>query len=67
MSNRGGARDGAGRPKGEETVMMRVPKGCADQVRALIWIYKNPPVLCSCGKPALPDMNVCTECVSGGK
>lgn len=47
MSNRGGARDGAGRPKGEETVMVRVPKGCLEQVRALISVYKTtgePPV-----------------------
>lgn len=41
MSNRGGARDGAGRPKGEETVMVRVPKGVADQVKALISDYKK--------------------------
>ncbi|MCF5857592.1 hypothetical protein K3H44_20220 [Aeromonas veronii] len=41
MSNRGGARDGAGRPKGEETVMVRVPKGCLEQVRSLISVYKN--------------------------
>ncbi|WP_461603930.1 hypothetical protein [Aeromonas salmonicida] len=41
MSNRGGARDGAGRPKGEETVMVRVPKGCVEMVRALISVYKN--------------------------
>lgn len=41
MSNRGGARDGAGRPKGEETVMVRVPKGCLDSVRNLISSYKN--------------------------
>ncbi len=41
MSNRGGARDGAGRPKGEETVMVRVPKGCLEQVRALISVYKT--------------------------
>lgn len=41
MSNRGGARDGAGRPKGEETIMVRVPKGCLDSVRNLISSYKN--------------------------
>lgn len=41
MSNRGGARDGAGRPKGEETTMVRVPHGCLEDVRALISDYKN--------------------------
>lgn len=41
MSNRGGARDGAGRPKAEETVMMRVPKGVHDTVKFLISDYKN--------------------------
>lgn len=41
MSNRGGARDGAGRPKGEETTMVRVPNGCLDAVRSLISVYKN--------------------------
>lgn len=41
MSNRGGARDGAGRPKGEDTVMVRVPKGVVDQVKALISDYKK--------------------------
>ena len=40
-SKRGGARDGAGRPKGEETVMVRVPKGCLEQVRSLISVYKT--------------------------
>lgn len=38
---RGGIRPGAGRPKGEETVMVRVPKGCLDTVRKLISSYKN--------------------------
>ncbi|WP_421310483.1 hypothetical protein, partial [Aeromonas sp. 603696] len=36
MSSRGGARDGAGRPKGEETTMVRVPNGCLEAVRSLI-------------------------------
>ena len=54
MSNRGGARDGAGRPKGEETIMVRVPKGCLEQVRALISVYKNTGSLPVIGDP-LPD------------
>ncbi|MFM5525167.1 hypothetical protein ACET73_05250 [Aeromonas veronii] len=54
MSNRGGARDGAGRPKGEETVMVRVPKGCLEQVRALISVYKNTGALPVVGDPQ-PD------------
>ena len=41
MSSRGGARDGAGRPKGEETTMVRVPNGCLDAVRSLITDHKN--------------------------
>ncbi|WP_323897725.1 hypothetical protein [Aeromonas allosaccharophila] len=146
MSNRGGARDGAGRPKGEETVMVRVPKGVADEVKALISDYKKqvhrpaggihlsfhpktqlpvsgreciarcrendrtwyewgisadmliqvilvkstqwhnredlqrrkdqlhdwayaPEVLpyCDCGEPALPNMNVCVDCLTSGR
>lgn len=42
--NRGGARKGAGRPKGstsaELTQMVRVPVGCLDDVRRLIDNYK---------------------------
>lgn len=38
---RGGSRPGAGRPKGEETTMVRVPDGCLDVVRSLITDYKN--------------------------
>lgn len=41
MSNRGGVRDGAGRPKGEPTTMVRVPDGCLDAVRSLITDHKN--------------------------
>lgn len=41
MSSRGGARDGAGRPKGEETTMVRVPNGCLEAVRSLITDHKN--------------------------
>ena len=37
---RGGARPGAGRPKGEETTMVRVPQGCLEAVRALISEYR---------------------------
>lgn len=40
-TKRGGARAGAGRPKGEETTMVRVPEGCLEAVRALISAYKN--------------------------
>lgn len=40
-TKRGGARAGAGRPKGEETTMVRVPDGCLDAVRALISAYRN--------------------------
>ena len=39
-STHGGARKGAGRPKSEETIMVRVPKGCLSDVRALIQKYK---------------------------
>ncbi|MBJ7583092.1 hypothetical protein [Aeromonas veronii] len=41
MSSRGGARDGAGRPKGEETTMVRVPNGCLEAVRSLITDHRN--------------------------
>lgn len=37
----GGARKGAGRPKSEPTVMVRVPEGCLDDVRALIECYRG--------------------------
>ncbi len=45
---RGGARKGAGRPKGsgtaEPTKMVRVPVGCLDDVRALIDRYRSVSV-----------------------
>ncbi|WP_323888071.1 hypothetical protein [Aeromonas caviae] len=40
-AKRGGARPGAGRPKGETTTMVRVPDGCLEQVRQLISVYRN--------------------------
>jgi len=40
---RGGARKGAGRPKSEETKMMRVPIGAEHLVKHLIDVYKNRP------------------------
>lgn len=40
-SKRGGARVGAGRKKGEETTMVRVPQGCLEAVRDLISVYRN--------------------------
>ena len=40
-STRGGARKGAGRPKSEPTVMVRVPEGCLADVRALIECYRG--------------------------
>lgn len=40
-AKRGGARPGAGRPKGETTTMVRVPDGCLEQVRQLISAYRN--------------------------
>lgn len=46
---RGGARPGAGRPKGEKTTMVRVPDGCLEQVRYLISVYRNAGQL-----PSLP-------------
>jgi hypothetical protein len=36
----GGVRAGAGRPKTEKTLMVRVPLGCVDDVKALIARYK---------------------------
>lgn len=50
MSNRGGVRDGAGRPKGEPTTMVRVPDGCLDAVRSLITDHKNQVVRPVCGE-----------------
>ncbi|WP_439829450.1 hypothetical protein [Aeromonas veronii] len=44
-TKRGGARAGAGRPKGEETTMVRVPEGCLEAVRALISAYRNGEAL----------------------
>ena len=40
-STRGGVRQGAGRPKSEPTVMVRVPVGCLDEVRTLIKLYRG--------------------------
>jgi hypothetical protein len=39
--SRGGVREGAGRPKGEATTMVRVPEGCLEQVRAVITDHRN--------------------------
>lgn len=42
MSNsRGGSRPGAGRPKSEETKLVRVPVGAESLVKHLISVYKN--------------------------
>lgn len=41
QNKRGGARKGAGRPKSEPTVMVRVPEGCLAEVRALIERYRS--------------------------
>lgn len=43
-STRGGARKGAGRPRSEQTKMVRVPLGCLDDVRALIDRYRSVSV-----------------------
>jgi hypothetical protein len=40
-SNHGGSREGAGRPKSEQTKMMRVPLGAESLVRELIESYKR--------------------------
>lgn len=40
-SNRGGAREGAGRPKGESTKLIRVPLGAVDDVRNVIDAYRE--------------------------
>lgn len=44
-AKRGGARPGAGRPKGETTTMVRVPDGCLEAVRALIFAYRKGEAL----------------------
>ncbi len=41
MSNRGGVRVGAGRPKSEQTKLVRVPVGAESLVKHLISVYKN--------------------------
>ena len=40
-STRGGVREGAGRPKSEQTKMMRIPLGAESLVKHLISVYKN--------------------------
>lgn len=40
-STRGGVRKGAGRPKSENTKMMRIPVGAEQLVKHLISVYKN--------------------------
>lgn len=37
---RGGKRTGAGRPKIEDSKVVRVPKGCLDEVESIISLYK---------------------------
>jgi len=73
-SKRGGARDGAGRPKGEETTMVRVPNGCLDAVRSLISSYKNQSEPLSFGsrwQPLSvlpdPDRRIDLWCVQDGE
>lgn len=44
QKKQGGARKGAGRPKSEPTVMVRVPAGCLDDVRSLISRYRSVAV-----------------------
>jgi hypothetical protein len=41
VSMRGGFRFGAGRPKGEDSVVVRVPVGCLHAVKSLIESYKS--------------------------
>lgn len=38
---RGGVRSGAGRPKSEDSAVVRVPAGCLDAVRSMIETYKS--------------------------
>lgn len=52
---RGGARPGAGRPKGEQTTMVRVPDGCLEAVRALISVYRQTGTLPVYGEPLQGD------------
>lgn len=40
-STRGGVRQGAGRPRSEETKMMRIPVGAEQLVKHLISVYKK--------------------------
>lgn len=44
-NTRGGARKGAGRPKSEPTVMVRVPEGCLFDVRCVIEKYRSDMLL----------------------
>lgn len=39
-SNRGGKREGAGRPAGEGTTVMRIPNGCLKAVTTIIELHK---------------------------
>jgi len=52
---RGGARPGAGRPKGEQTTMVRVPEGCLEAVRALISVYRQTGFLPVVAEPLQGD------------
>lgn len=45
QNKRGGARKGAGRPKSEPTVMVRVPQGCLFDVRCIIEKYRSDMLL----------------------
>ncbi|UML95631.1 hypothetical protein [Shewanella xiamenensis] len=45
QNKRGGARKGAGRPKSEPTVMVRVPQGCLLDVRCIIEKYRADMLL----------------------
>jgi hypothetical protein len=40
---RGGPRPGSGRPKGEPTITIRVPRSMVDQVRAFVESLKKGP------------------------
>lgn len=44
ISIHGGKRKGAGRPKGEETKVIRVPVGCIEEVKFVISRYRDEPI-----------------------
>lgn len=61
MSSWGGKRNGSGRPKSEDSKMVRVPVSAERSVKAVIALHKQYPLLADCAvfqDPQLPERDL---------